>query len=171
MYFFFNEGEQPLSLKTTVVNHGTSKQAQQWDTASGKVEPWAANRLPLASGKTTPPLELQPWGTKIVVVRDGGKVDPRRGANGAGLSRQRARRCAGGCAHRCAGAGELQHQRAGDGGASGPSPKCLVRIFQQPKSVSVLPSGILIPLTTCRLPLGSRIATGTSNLWLGFQPG
>jgi len=71
VYFFFNEGEQPLSLKTTVVNRGTSKQAQQWDTASGKVEPWAGATF--ASGKTTLPLELQPWGTKIVVVRDGGK--------------------------------------------------------------------------------------------------
>jgi hypothetical protein len=60
-----------LSLKTTVVNRGTSKQAQEWDTASGKVEPWAGATF--ASGKTTLPLELQPWGTRIVVVRDGGK--------------------------------------------------------------------------------------------------
>jgi hypothetical protein len=41
LYFFFNEGDQPLSLKTTVQNSGTAKQAQQWDTTSGKIEPWA----------------------------------------------------------------------------------------------------------------------------------
>jgi hypothetical protein len=66
LYFFFNEGDQPLSLKTTVANNGTAKQAQQWDTTSGKIAPWAGATF--ASGKTTLPLELQPWGTKIVVI-------------------------------------------------------------------------------------------------------
>ena len=66
LYFFFNEGEQPLSLKTTVANSGTARQAQQWDAASGKIEPWAGATF--ANGKTTLPLELPPWGTKIVVI-------------------------------------------------------------------------------------------------------
>ena len=44
------------------------------------------------------------------------------------------------------------------------SPKCRVRIFQQPKSVLVLPSGNLIPDITCTWPFGSMIATGNSNL-------
>ena len=66
LYFFFNEGDQPLSLKTTVANSGTAKQAQQWDTASGKNAPWAGATF--ANGKTTLPLELQPWGTKILVI-------------------------------------------------------------------------------------------------------
>jgi hypothetical protein len=66
LYFFFNEGDQPLSLKTTVANNGTAKQAQQWDTTSGKIAPWAGATF--ARGKTTLPLELQPWGTKIVVI-------------------------------------------------------------------------------------------------------
>jgi hypothetical protein len=68
LYFFFNEGEQPLSLKTTVMNSGTARQAQQWDTTSGKIEPWAGAAF--ANGKTTLPLELPAWGTKIVVISD-----------------------------------------------------------------------------------------------------
>jgi hypothetical protein len=66
LYFFFNEGEQPLSLKTTVANSGTARQAQQWDAVSGTIEPWAGATF--ANGRTTLPLELQPWGTKIVMV-------------------------------------------------------------------------------------------------------
>jgi hypothetical protein len=55
-----------LSLKTTVANSGKAKQAQQWDTTSGKITPWAGATF--ANGKTTLPLELQPWGTKLVVI-------------------------------------------------------------------------------------------------------
>jgi len=51
------------------------------------------------------------------------------------------------------------------------SPKCFVRIFHDPKSVAVLPSGSLTAVTTCMLPFGSIIAAGTSNLCRGFQPG
>ena len=69
LYFFFNEGEQALSLKTTVLNTGTARQAQRWDTATGKIEPWAGATF--ANGKTTLPLELQPWATTIVVVSAG----------------------------------------------------------------------------------------------------
>jgi hypothetical protein len=66
LYFFFNEGEQPLSLKTTVANHGTARQAQRWDASTGEIESWAGATF--ADGKTTFPLELEPWGTKIIVI-------------------------------------------------------------------------------------------------------
>jgi len=66
LYFFFNEGEQPLSLKTTAANSGTALQAQRWDAASGRIELWPGATF--ANGKTTLPLELQPWGTKVVVI-------------------------------------------------------------------------------------------------------
>jgi hypothetical protein len=66
LYFFFNEGETPLSLKATVLNTGTARQAQSWDTATGKIEPWAGATF--GAGKTTLPLELPAWGTKVVVI-------------------------------------------------------------------------------------------------------
>jgi hypothetical protein len=66
VYFFFNEGDQPLTLKTTVQTSGTARQAQNWDATSGKIEPWEGATF--ANGKTTLPLELEPWGTKIVVI-------------------------------------------------------------------------------------------------------
>jgi len=66
LYFFFNEGEQPLSLNATVASTGKAKRAEEWDSASGKIEPWAGATL--ANGRTALPLELQPWGTKIVVI-------------------------------------------------------------------------------------------------------
>jgi hypothetical protein len=66
LYFFFNEGMEPLSLKTTVAHSGTARQAQQWNATTGKIEPWAGATF--ADGKTTLPLELQPWDTKIAVI-------------------------------------------------------------------------------------------------------
>jgi hypothetical protein len=66
MYFFFNEGEQPLSLKATVATSGTARQAQEWDAAGGKIGPWAGATF--ENGKTTLPLELPPFATKIVMV-------------------------------------------------------------------------------------------------------
>jgi hypothetical protein len=66
LYFFFNEGEQPLSLKTTVVNSRAARQAQLWDAASGSIGPWPGATV--ANGQTTLPLELQPFGTKIVMI-------------------------------------------------------------------------------------------------------
>jgi len=66
LYFFFNEGMEPLSMNTTVVNSGAAGQALEWDAMSGKIAPWAGAAF--ADGKTTLPLELQPWATKIVVI-------------------------------------------------------------------------------------------------------
>ena len=70
VYFFFNEGEQPLSLKTTVQSSGTASKAELWDTVSGKITPWAGATI--AGGKTTTtlPLDLPAWGTKLVVISD-----------------------------------------------------------------------------------------------------
>jgi hypothetical protein len=67
LYFFFNEGDQPLSLKTTVQSGATAGQAQNWDAMTGKIAPW--DGATFANGKTTLPLELPPWGTKIVVIK------------------------------------------------------------------------------------------------------
>ena len=66
LYFFFNEGMEPLSLKTTVTSSGAPGQAQEWDAMTGKIAPWAGATT--ANGKTTLPLELPAWGTKIVVI-------------------------------------------------------------------------------------------------------
>jgi hypothetical protein len=66
LYFFFNEGMEPLSLKATVVNSSTAAQAQEWDGMTGKIAPWAGATV--ANGKTTLPLELPAWGTKIVMI-------------------------------------------------------------------------------------------------------
>ena len=66
VYFFFNEGEQPLKLKATVCSSGPARLAESWDTATGKIEPWAG--ADLSNGKTTLPLELPAWGTKVVVI-------------------------------------------------------------------------------------------------------
>jgi hypothetical protein len=68
VYFFFNEGEQALSLKATVQSNGTAHQAQLWDSSSGKIEPWSGATF--ANGKTTLPLDLPAWGTKVVVIGD-----------------------------------------------------------------------------------------------------
>jgi hypothetical protein len=66
LYFFFNEGMTPVSLKTTVAHRGGARQAQRWDAMTGKIEPWEGATF--ADGKTTLPLELEPWATKIAVI-------------------------------------------------------------------------------------------------------
>ena len=68
VYYFFNEGEKPLSMKTTVTTSGAGSKVQNWDTASGKIEPWAGATS--ANGKSTIPLELPVWGTAVVVIED-----------------------------------------------------------------------------------------------------
>jgi hypothetical protein len=55
-----------LSLKATVANTGTARQAQEWDAASGKIGPWAGAMF--ENGRTILPLELPPFGTKIVMI-------------------------------------------------------------------------------------------------------
>ncbi|HWA10050.1 MAG TPA: glycosyl hydrolase [Opitutaceae bacterium] len=69
VYFLFNEGDAPLSLKATLAVNGPARQAQSWDAATGKIEglPGAA----FAAGKMTLPLELAPWATELVVVSSG----------------------------------------------------------------------------------------------------
>jgi hypothetical protein len=66
VYFFFNEGDTKLDLKVTVANDGTAKQAQNWDAITGKVETLPG--VTFADGRTTLPIELESWATKLVVV-------------------------------------------------------------------------------------------------------
>jgi len=65
-YFFFNEGDDALSLNATVTTAGTATVAQGWDAATGRIEalPGAA----FARGKATLPLSLESWATKLVVI-------------------------------------------------------------------------------------------------------
>ena len=66
LYFFFNEGEQPLSLNATVASQASMTRVEHWNTYTGTIEPWpnAATR----DGKTTIPLQLPGWGTTLLVV-------------------------------------------------------------------------------------------------------
>jgi hypothetical protein len=68
VYFFFNEGEQAISLKATVQNRGTAKTVDLWDTASGKIEAFPG--VTFEAGKTQLPLQLSAWGTATVVIHD-----------------------------------------------------------------------------------------------------
>jgi hypothetical protein len=66
VYFFFNEGDTKLNLKVTVANAGTASQAQNWDANTGRVE--SLPGATFANGKTTLPIELESWATKLVVI-------------------------------------------------------------------------------------------------------
>jgi hypothetical protein len=66
VYFLFNEGETPLSLKATLATAGTAKQAQGWDANTGAMITLPAATF--ANGKTVLPVELEPWGTKLIVI-------------------------------------------------------------------------------------------------------
>ncbi|MGN6368964.1 MAG: glycosyl hydrolase [Phycisphaerae bacterium] len=66
LYFFFNEGEQPLSVNATVSSRTSARTVQRWDTYTGKIQPWtnATSR----DGKTILPLQLPAWGTTLLVI-------------------------------------------------------------------------------------------------------
>jgi hypothetical protein len=66
VYFLFNEGETPLSLKATLTTTGAAKQAQSWDANTGRIEFMPG--VTFANGKTILPIELEPWATKLVVI-------------------------------------------------------------------------------------------------------
>ncbi len=66
VYFFFNEGGDPLDLTATVSASGTAQAAQVWDGNKGKISP-----LPGATGtvgKATLPLKFMPYETKLIVI-------------------------------------------------------------------------------------------------------
>jgi hypothetical protein len=66
VYFFFNEGGDPLDLKATVATNGTAQAAQVWDGRTGQIE-----TLPGATftgSKSVLPLKIGPWETKLVVI-------------------------------------------------------------------------------------------------------
>ncbi|HTB62543.1 MAG TPA: glycosyl hydrolase [Opitutales bacterium] len=75
VYFFFNEGGNPLDLKATVDAYLApqpayvnlpARYAQVWDGMTGKIEPLPGTVF--ASGKCVLPLKLGPWETKLIVV-------------------------------------------------------------------------------------------------------
>ena len=68
LYFFFNEGEQPLALGTLTVRSAPIRNfsAQHWNSCNGTIEPWA--NAVTREEKTTLPLQLPPWGTTLLVV-------------------------------------------------------------------------------------------------------
>ena len=66
VYFLFNEGETPLRLPMTLANSGVAAKAQSWDARTGKIASIPAAAF--AKGRTTLPLELAPWETKLVVL-------------------------------------------------------------------------------------------------------
>lgn len=68
VYFFFNEGQEAMSLNTMIACGDKASQAEKWDGVSGTITPWAGASF--SNGKATIPLELQAWGTKVVVIRD-----------------------------------------------------------------------------------------------------
>ncbi len=66
VYFFFNEGPDPVDLKATVAAAGQAGAVQIWDAHTGQTETLAGATR--ADGKATVPLKLAPWETKLVVV-------------------------------------------------------------------------------------------------------
>jgi hypothetical protein len=66
VYFFFNEGGDPLDLKATVAANAAASQAQVWDGRTGAIAPLPGTIF--ASGKAVVPLKLGPWETKLVVI-------------------------------------------------------------------------------------------------------
>jgi hypothetical protein len=68
VYFFFNEGDKPLTLNTTLRSSENAGQVQSWNTTTGTIEPLAGATS--SNGKTTIPLDLPAWGTKVVVIND-----------------------------------------------------------------------------------------------------
>ena len=66
VYFFFNEGGNPLDLTATVSAVGAAQPAQVWDGDTGKISP-----LPGATGtngQATLPLKFAPYETKLIVI-------------------------------------------------------------------------------------------------------
>jgi hypothetical protein len=66
VYFFFNEGGDPLDLQATVAANAAAQEAQIWDGRTGKIE--TLTGATFAGGKSVLPLKIGPWGTKLVVI-------------------------------------------------------------------------------------------------------
>jgi hypothetical protein len=66
VYFFFNEGSDPLDLEATVAAEANASQAQIWDGMSGKISPITGAKS--GNGKSVLPLKFNPWETKLVVI-------------------------------------------------------------------------------------------------------
>ena len=66
VYFLFNEGETPLTLKATLATTGTARQVQSWDAATGRIE--SVPGATLGDGMAVLAVELEPWATKLIVI-------------------------------------------------------------------------------------------------------
>ncbi len=79
VYFFFNEGGDPLDLKATVATNGTAQEAQVWDGRTGKIE--TLSSATFAGGKSVLPLKIGPWETKLVVITNASPASKATAAN------------------------------------------------------------------------------------------
>ena len=64
LYFIDNRGDQPQQVQATFRIAG--REAELWHAETGHAEPASFN---IASGRTTVPLNLEPWGSVFVVFR------------------------------------------------------------------------------------------------------
>jgi hypothetical protein len=69
VYFFFNEGDDAVSLRASVETSGTPLEAQAWDAHTGRIEPLGGAAF--APGRATLPLSLASWESRLVVIRTG----------------------------------------------------------------------------------------------------
>jgi len=66
VYFFFNESDQRQSLTATLL--APKGQAQSWDPTTGSIKSLAG--VSLENGAVNLPLELEAYGTKLIVIGD-----------------------------------------------------------------------------------------------------
>ncbi|RPI26054.1 MAG: hypothetical protein EHM61_12770 [Acidobacteria bacterium] len=76
VYFFFNEGEDPVRCEATVEGSG---QAQLWNGVTGAIEKLAGTA---GDGTVRVPLELGRWATRLIVV---GPVPPGSEVSAVGM--------------------------------------------------------------------------------------
>ncbi len=65
VYFFFNEGEDPVRCEATLEGQG---RAQLWDAVTGAIRELAGTA---AGGTVRVPLELSRWESKLIVISSG----------------------------------------------------------------------------------------------------
>jgi hypothetical protein len=66
VYFFFNEGAQPISHTVALLGAAGSLKAEAWDPATGTVSPLASTA---GKGSVTLKLDLKPYETKLITIK------------------------------------------------------------------------------------------------------
>ena len=66
VYFFFNEGAQPVS-QTVTLRAGGKMKVEAWDPATGTVSPLVASTP--GKGAVTLKLDLKPYETKLITIK------------------------------------------------------------------------------------------------------